>query len=1130
MTGPSTPLSEPSVFSTQKRPQPLRLDFFGGPALWRDGESVRISPFQAGLLAIAFGTGRTLIPRSKVQRLLWGNDQGRAVRHRLSQLVYQTNHRCRTRIIALEGEYMRVNTRAVATDLQEFDTLIRLSDFRAALGLLERGFLSAFPSRKTDALADWIEKLEIGKRARLRSKALAAWGASAASNDWLNARDSAQVLFRLDPHDEVTLRQVLRAQATGGMVREAEALYRSLGEHADTSSRGRPESGARDLLKMVRILGRFPGRKPGIAEEGAGLPLAGRASELAHIGASIFRSNSRNPWHTITVSGEAGLGKTRLVEEAIRSADLRGYHVMRACPGDLERDIPLSPLLEALNQPWVAPILESLADPWRSHLLSLLPQFGHLVKFRSETPDAHTGTPDVTRHLTCEALLRLFTAIAESRPVLVFLDDFHSTDEASVTVVQFLKRRWRRGDLTLLACYRQEELARNQLAGRLIAEMEAKAGSTPIRLGELTESSARELVASLGAEELDEPRVDRIVRLAGGNPLFLIELAADAVAGGDRRQTDADVRVPHAVRAIIARRMGELGSDARNLLAGLAVFGQPADLRQLSRITGRGRHECIDSLESLLRRRFVAPNGDKVTIRQGLVRHAVYQGLSQARRSLLHGLAAEAFRSATAGSRPDLVALHYHRAGNRELSYIYALEAARPETRCPPADRLRLLEIAYEAGEGARRDRVVPPLARAHHRARRLKAARRYGNEALTRGAGLSRSEHVEMRLIVADADYLLGRRPLAATLARLAELEAVVREKGDDAALAAVVDTNLLVLHRAGNRNDVVRLLDTLEGTHGFRDPRANCRILAAGALVAAYGDPATGLERALKSVDIARESQLHDEVLSALQRYVATLATAGLLATDRGRTAVALARSEARRSDDISSYVVILLALAEWHTATGNPEIASGILEEARSMTAPMDCPEIRALEHLARGNLALARSDLPTAMSALQGAAGGDSASPTALGEGRGEPADPHDGPVRRGSPPPPNLSGALASLQGSLCLESGKFGQAVEVAGNHPVAEPLADTAPELVLFHARLLSRRGDNTAALALLEHAAEAYGADRPVHWLRLTLDLVRLARRSGNARPELAALARDRARELNLPDLAHEFVPFAR
>ncbi len=1065
-----------------------------------------------------------------VQRLLWGVDHGKVVRHRLSQLVYQTNRRCEARVIALEGEYVRVDMRVVGTDLQEFDDLVRSCNFEAACGLLERGFLSAFPRRRTDALADWIEKHEIGRRTRLRNRALATWDASAASNDWPNARVSAEALFRLDPQDETILRRVIRAQAMGGMVREAEAMYQSFAEYADASGEWSPEPKTRNLLRTVRVLQRLPDRKPGVAEEaGLDAPLSGRASELAHLARSVFRDSSRNPWHTVTVSGEPGLGKTRLVEEAIQGAHLRGYQVLRACPGDLEREIPLSTLLEALNQPWVGPILRSVADPWRSHLLSLLPQFGDTVEARSG-PNGRAGHMEVLRRHTCEALLRLFTAIAESRPALVFLDDFHSTDEESVTVVQFLNRRWQRGRLTLLLCYRQEDLARNELAGRLIAELEADRGSTPIRLRELTDTSAKKLVLSLGAKELAEPAVDNIVKLAGGNPLFLIELTAGALAGGHHEEPDGGVRVPDTVRAIVVRRVAELEPDARKLLSSLAVFGRPATLKQLTRISGRSRHECIDALEPLQELRLVARTGDKVSIRHGIVRHAVYRNLSPTRRSMLHGLAAEALRSGSAGFRPGLAARHCLRAGDRELAYIYALEAAKPAAECLPADRLGLLKIAYEAGEGTRRDRVTVPLARAHHRARRLDEARRYGEEALAQGADMPRSELAEMRLVVTDSDCLLGRRSLARTLDRLAELEHLARGEGDDAGLARVLDATLAALHRAGKRDEVLGQLATMERMDPFSDPLARCRILAAGSMVSGYGDSSTGLTRAHQAVTIARDSKLHGETMLALQRHVAALSGAGLLATEQGRTTVALARSEARRSDDIASHALILLALADWHTATGSPGIAAGVLEEASAIAAPMDCPEIRALVHLARGNLALARGDLPAAFVALGAARGGEA---TSLEAGDGAyhgPPDPRTALEAGDAPVPPYLADALAALDGSLCLESGKFAQAAEIVDNHPVAEPLATVTPELILLHARLLSRKGDTPGALALLQRAAEAREVDRPVHRLRVMLDLVRLARRSGNPRPELAVRARDTARELNLSGLAHEFVPFAR
>ena len=77
----------------------LRLELFGGPAVWRDTSAVRVSPFQAALLSVAFSAGSERIPRARVQWLLWEMDEDKAVRHRLSQLVYQVNQNCDARVL-----------------------------------------------------------------------------------------------------------------------------------------------------------------------------------------------------------------------------------------------------------------------------------------------------------------------------------------------------------------------------------------------------------------------------------------------------------------------------------------------------------------------------------------------------------------------------------------------------------------------------------------------------------------------------------------------------------------------------------------------------------------------------------------------------------------------------------------------------------------------------------------------------------------------------------------------------------------------------------------------------------------------------------------------------------------------
>ena len=1110
----------PSNRPTERRA--LRLDFFGGPTLWHEDSPIRISPFQAGLLSLAFGTGQTRIPRSTVQELLWNCDSDKVVRHRMSQLVYQTNHRCQTRVIELEGEHLRVNTQAVATDLEELKEMIRNSDFQAACDILERGFLSAFPSRKTDAFSDWIEKQELGMRARLRSKALADWNASEAVHDWLGARSSAEALYRLDPQDEAVLRRVLKAHAMGGRVEEAEAVYRSFAERADTSGGWTPQRATRTLLRSVQSsYQRPPERSEFAGSEGLRVPLAGRADELSRLSQRICESRDLDAWSIVTLTGEPGIGKTRLIEEAMQGAQFRGKRVMYASPGEFERDIPLSPLLEALNLPWVGPLLSSVPDPWHSHLLSLLPQFGS-----DENPPPREPS-DWSRRLrrhTCEALLQLFSAIAQSQATVVVLDNFHWVDEATATVVQFLHRRWGKGELALVLSYRQEELARNDIGARLVSQLEGEPEAMAIRLQELERSAAQALVASLGADQLARSTVDNIVDLAGGNPNFLIEITADVVAGGEPR---SGIRVPASLRHGIVRRIGQLGPSARSIMSALAVFRHPATVQCLTEITGYTRHKCLDALDLLYERRFIDWAGDKVSIRKELVRQAAYDGLSPTRQSLLHALAAEVLRSGVLKRRPDRIAIHYHRAGERQLACIYALEAAKPSATRRPGDHSKFLQIAYETSDGPRQQGLTIHLARALHRARRPAAALRYARKALNEVHNLSFAESCTGRLIVADALHILGKKATATILDQLAEIEAALRED-EEAVLAKVLDATLRVLHREGDRDAVTRLFSRAKRLEGLRDPVANCRVLAILAAQAEYNDPAEGLVCARRAVAIARQHNLQDDEMLARQRHIAALAASGLLAAEEGRASAAQGRTAARKSDDLASNLLMLLELARWHTSTGSLDIAAEAVEEAILTAKLTDCPEIHCLVNLASGNLAMARGNLPAAHAALS----------TVLGPRKGaleEAGSPHavrltDLPAEepRQTPVPPYLTQSLAGLEGNILLESGKLRQATRISEIHTVAAPLTDVAVDLVLFHARLLSRKGDMPGALDLLAGGAAAHEDQKPLHWLRLVLDLVRFARRSGNPRPELATRAHDLAFQLHLRGLAHEFVPF--
>ena len=182
------------------------------------------------------------------------------------------------------------------------------------------------------------------------------------------------------------------------------------------------------------------------------VPLCGRDEELGYLARSIFKDRRGGRRSTVIIGGEAGLGKTRLVKEALQGARFRGYRVLRARPAELERNIPLNPLLEALNQKWVGQVLLDLEDPWRSVLLSLMPQFHEGPGPLPAVPYVQPGS---LPRRTYEAFFRLFRAVSEKAPTLLFVDDFQWADETSAAVLQFMHRRWPKGDLGLILTYRQ---------------------------------------------------------------------------------------------------------------------------------------------------------------------------------------------------------------------------------------------------------------------------------------------------------------------------------------------------------------------------------------------------------------------------------------------------------------------------------------------------------------------------------------------------------------------------------------------------------------------------------------------------------------------------------------------------
>ncbi|MGI9627952.1 MAG: ATP-binding protein [Longimicrobiales bacterium] len=1084
------------------RRTPQRLELFGGPALVRDGAPVQVSPYQAALLTVLFTEGRDRMPRTRVQALLWTDPEERAVRHRLSQLVYQVNQKTGGRVVELAGESVRVHQGILQCDLDDFEELIRRPDFVAAGELMSRGFLAALPAPPTEAFEDWMGLRALSLRARLREKALASWAAAEVEQDWSRGRAAAEAMLLLDPDDEVVLRRVMKSRAMGGSVREAEAVYLAFADRVSDQGGWEPDDETRELLKTVRATYAKTDPPADVAlPPRLEVPLCGRDEELAYLTRAIFHERPKASATTVTVSGEAGLGKTRLVEEAIQGARFRGYRVLRARPAELERNIPLNPLLEALNQPWVGPVLRGLEDPWRSVLLALMPQFHEGPGPLPEVPYVQPGS---LPRRTYEAFFRLFQGVAETNRTLLFIDDAQWADETSAAVLQFMHRRWNQDNLTLVLTYREEELEVEQPLARFLEELSTEPQVTGIRLSELGEDSAKKLAESVAGDRLSDEALGEVVALAGGNPFFVIELAADYMAdrGPERRGDGAPL--PISIRQMLGRRMRELDDVSRQVVSALSVFAHPVSLARLTRMTAFAREECVEGLETLQRLRLVEWADLGVRCRHDVVRRAVYEGLSRPRSALLHGRVAEILESESSDPPKDQLALHYYRAGERELALKYALEAADgAEAGGAVPETIMYLELARKvADEPTAHLGITERLGLLLYRGRQTGIAAGLLSDAVAGRIERGQEERaLELSLALLDCERLNGRDGVDC----LVELDRIKRRASGIEAydvVALALDLEAKLADRSGDMDRARSVLNQAETLRSKGGARARCRTNSVLALHAVFGDPKKGLAPARRAVKLADQAGLPKEGSHALHRLIVVLRNSGQLHTEAGREITERGLVAAKRTGDWASMFHTQLNVAAWLVDTGEFDAALLRLDRVRELLHQSEFSDGWFTYHWTRGELLRWTRHFEDAEAEFE-------AAEERYAESMGS--------LRRV---------VLSASRGLVDIELGRVGRALARAEGLGASTPeWTNDLTSVYCFKARLHSAGQRHDEALQVLDSAAREIRCRYPVFWLKLQLFKVRLIRdRTSAERVDALEKVHDLALRLDLPRIVSQ------
>jgi tetratricopeptide (TPR) repeat protein len=450
--------------------------------------------------------------------------------------------------------------------------------------------------------------------------------------------------------------------------------------------------------------------------------------------------------------GEAGIGKTRLVEEMAHEASHQGFHLIAGRAHESERILPFGLWIGALRTSGALAdreALEAVATPWRRELARLFPE---LEPQRA----ARSGLDDHLRIF--EAVAELLTALARRRPVLVVLEDLHWADDTSLRLAAFLARRLARLCVCFAFTARGEELGDASLARAILGEIAREPGRTDIALPPLDRTATLELVHLLASRlvvEAGGPLEEHVWRMSEGNPLAIVEAMRTL---HERGVATGTLPIPEGVRRVVRERLDRVGPRARDVLGAAAVIGRDFDVELLNGAVSLPTSDVADAVEELVRRRILRQRGAQLDFSHDSLREIAYEGLLEPRRRLLHAAVADAIEGHHARD------LDPHRAALAE-------HCRRAQLWDRAAHHLRAT-ASQAADRGAYRDAVAL-----------LEDALRIQDRLAPDPAVLQQA--IDMRLEARDLLHILGEFP--GGLDHLKIAERCANELDDEARLAGI-------------------------------------------------------------------------------------------------------------------------------------------------------------------------------------------------------------------------------------------------------------------------------------------------------------------------------------------------------
>jgi predicted ATPase/class 3 adenylate cyclase len=475
--------------------------------------------------------------------------------------------------------------------------------------------------------------------------------------------------------DAINLAARLQQTAEPGEILIGETTRHLLGDHVTFAEIASLQvKGKRDPVNAARVLAVTSDTTSTIT----GSPFVGRQEELRLLRDTFERCVAERACRLVTVLGVAGIGKSRLVREALEEIKTGAGIVVGRCPPYGE-GITYLPLLDIARQ---------LAPAGQADLTALVEGEDEADLIADRVAGAvGLSTTSAPTAETNWAVRKLFEALARHRPLVVVLDDLHWAEPTFLDLVEHVVGSTRDAPL-MVVC-----LARPELLDARPAWQSPSDNATMVRLEPLAESEAAALLErALRARVVDEQAGRRALEAAEGNPLFLEQLLAIQAEHGEQ------LDIPPTVQAVLAARIDRLPPPERTVAQRASVQGRAFSRRALAELVGGRNLATLDATLGALQRRELIQRDprafrgdDGLRFAHGLIRDAAYRFLPKETRSELHERLANWLDRAAEqplGEQEEVVGYHL------EQAYHYRAELGRvgPRERALGAEAARRLD------------------------------------------------------------------------------------------------------------------------------------------------------------------------------------------------------------------------------------------------------------------------------------------------------------------------------------------------------------------------------------------------------------------------------------------------------